>query len=173
MSRRKGGSAHADAATPATTELTRAGIPFVVRQYEHDAAAIASGVGYGEEAAAALGVDPATVYKTLVVDVGGRLGVVVIPVLDRVDLKAAAAALGGKRAALADPQITQRTTGYVVGGISPLGQRKRLPTVVDSSALAHPRILVSGGRRGFDIDLAPVDLIAVTGAVTATVTSRR
>lgn len=158
-------------ATPATTHLERHAIPYRTHTYDHDAAAVADGLGYGAEAAAALGVDPGRVFKTLLVDVAGALGVVVIPVLLRVDLKAAAAALGGKRASLADPHLAERTTGYVVGGISPIAQRKQLPTVVDSSAQTHETILVSGGRRGFDIELAPADLIRATnGRFTAVTT---
>ncbi len=165
----------ASAGTPATAALAAAGVPHVVHLYDHDAA-VSGEVGYGLEAAHALGLDPATVFKTLVVelqDAGrGALAVAVVPVSARLDLKAVAAALGGKRAAMADPAAAERSTGYVLGGISPLGQRKRLPTVVDSSAAAHPTVLVSGGRRGLDVELAPADLVALTGAVTASVTAR-
>lgn len=154
--------------TPATTALTRAGVPHTVHPYEHDAA-VSAEVGYGLEAAHALGIDPARVYKTLVVEVDGALGVAVLPVSAKLDLKAVGAALGGKRAAMADPAAAERTTGYVRGGISPLGQRKRLPTVIDSSAVAHPSILVSGGRRGLDVELAPADLVSLTGATVAPV----
>lgn len=160
----------AGASTPATTALVRAGVAHEVHPYDHDAA-VSAEVGYGLEAARALGVDPARVYKTLVVEVDGALGVAVLPVTATLDLKAAGAALGGKRATMADPAAAERTTGYVRGGISPLGQRKRLPTVVDASALEHPTVLVSGGRRGLDVELAPADLVALTGAAVAPVTA--
>ena len=155
------------AATPALRALADAGVEHVVRAYEHDAAAAQRAGGFGPEAAAALGVDAQQVLKTLVVDVDGALAVAVVPVGERVDLKAAAAALGGRRAALADPQRAQKATGYVVGGISPFGQRRALPTVLDSAAAAHPTVLVSAGRRGLDVELAPGDLVALTSAVVA------
>ncbi|MGN6242983.1 MAG: Cys-tRNA(Pro) deacylase [Motilibacteraceae bacterium] len=151
--------------TPATVALTRAGVAFEVRAYEHDPSA----PSYGLEAAQVLGVEPERVFKTLLADVDGRLVVAVVPVSGQLDLKALAAAVGGKKAAMADPTVAERTTGYVVGGISPVGQRKALPTVLDASALAHATILVSGGRRGLDLELAPADLVAVTGATTAPV----
>lgn len=151
--------------TPATVALTRAGVAFEVRAYEHDPAA----PSFGLEAAQVLGVEPERVFKTLLADVDGRLVVAVVPVSGQLDLKALAAAVGGKKAAMADPAVAERTTGYVVGGISPVGQRKALPTVLDDSALAHATILVSGGRRGLDLELAPADLVAVTGATTAAV----
>jgi Cys-tRNA(Pro)/Cys-tRNA(Cys) deacylase len=163
----------ASGATPATLSLTRAGVAFVVRGYDHDPS-VAADLSYGEEAAAALGVDPARVFKTLLGVVegaggAGGLAVAVVPVTGRLDLKAFAQALGGKRAQMAAPGDAERATGYVVGGISPVGQRRRLPTVLDSSALAHPTVLVSGGRRGLDLELAPADLVAVTGARVADV----
>ncbi|HLS44872.1 MAG TPA: Cys-tRNA(Pro) deacylase [Ornithinicoccus sp.] len=149
--------------TPATVALERAGVSYTVRSYTHD-----PGVeSYGLEAAQALGVDPARVFKTLLVDTDSGLGVGVVSVAQSLDLKAVAAALGSKRATMADPRVAERTTGYVVGGISPIGQKKALPTVVDSSASAYETILVSGGKRGFDIELAPTDLVALTGAVLA------
>lgn len=151
------------AGTPATLALTRAGVGFVVRDYHHDPRA----TSYGLEAAEALGVDPARVLKTLLADVDGRLVVGVVPVTGQLDLKALARAVGGRRAQMADPAAAERATGYVVGGISPIGQKRTLPTVVDESALAHPTVLVSGGRRGLDVELAPADLLAVTGATTA------
>lgn len=157
--------------TPATTALERAGVAHVLRVYGHDEAASAE-VGYGLEAARALGVDPARVFKTLVVDVDGSLVVAVVPVTGRLDLKAVAAAAGGKRATMADPGAAQRATGYVVGGISPFGQRRRLATVVDASATDLDTILVSAGRRGLDVELAPADVVRVTGAVTAAITAR-
>lgn len=137
--------------------------------YEHDPAAVAAGLAYGVEAARALGVDPGSVFKTLLAEVDGAPTVAVVPVEARLDLKALAAAVGGKRAEMADPAVAERVTGYVVGGISPLGQRRSLPTVVDSSAVARPTVLVSAGRRGLDVELAPADLVRLTGAVVAPV----
>nr|WP_312608137.1 Cys-tRNA(Pro) deacylase [Kocuria rhizophila] len=157
---------HRSSATPAVHALTEAGVPFEELPYEHDPAVRS----YGDEAAEALGLDPASVFKTLVVslDHGGH-GVCVVPVAARADLKAAAAALGAKKAQLADPADVHRLTGYVLGGVSPLGQRTTLPTVVDESASGLERMYVSGGRRGFDVGLAPQDLVRVTGAVLASV----
>jgi len=149
--------------TPATAALAAAGVPFVLHPYAHDPSA----PSYGMEAAEVLGVDPARVFKTLMVDVDGRLAVGIVPVSGNLDLKAIAAALGGKKAAMADPATAQRRTGYVLGGISPLGQRQPSPTVLDESALDQDSILVSGGRRGLDIELAPDHLVRLTGAVTA------
>lgn len=108
-------------------------------------------------------------FKTLVVSVDGQLAVAVVPVANRLDLKAIAAALGGKKATLAQPALAEKRTGYVVGGISPVGQKTSLRTVVDETALEHPSIFVSGGRRGFDIEVAPADLVRVTGASTAAI----
>jgi Cys-tRNA(Pro)/Cys-tRNA(Cys) deacylase len=122
---------------------------------------------FGAEAAGALGVDVSRVFKTLVAQVDAALWVAVVPVPAHLDLKALAAAAGGKRATMADAADAERATGYVVGGISPLGQRKRLPTVVDSSALEHATVYVSGGRRGLDVELAGADLVRLTGARTA------
>ena len=119
------------------------------------------------EAAEALGLDPATVFKTLVADVDGRLTVAIVPVERQLDLKLLAKAVRGKKAQMADVKLAERTTGYVAGGISPLGQKKALPTVLDESALAHPAIHVSGGRRGLEIELAPADLQRLTNAVVA------
>lgn len=150
-------------ATPAARALIAAGIRFEEHEYEHDPSA----ASFGLEAAEALCVDPARVFKTLVVDVGGRLAVGVVPVAGTLDLKAIAAAAGGKKAAMADVALAERTTGYVAGGISPIGQRKRLPTVIDASAEGHETIFVSGGRRGFDIELAPADLVRATTAIVA------
>jgi Cys-tRNA(Pro)/Cys-tRNA(Cys) deacylase len=158
--------------TPATLALVRAGVAHTVHAFAHDPDLARTGAGYGEEAAAALGVDPARVFKTLVASVDRELVMGVVPVVARLELKALAAAVGGKRAALADPQTAQRATGYVVGGISPVGGRRRLRTVVDSSALGHSTLFVSGGRRGLDLELAPAELVTVTGAVTAAIASR-
>jgi Cys-tRNA(Pro)/Cys-tRNA(Cys) deacylase len=139
--------------TPAIVAAERAGIAFTVHEYTHDPKA----ASYGLEAVEKLGIDPDRVYKTLVADVDGTLTVAVVPVGAQLDLKAL-----GKRAAMADTKLAERTTGYVAGGISPLGQRKRLPTVLDDSALAFETIHVSAGRRGLEIELAPADLIALT-----------
>ncbi len=149
--------------TPAVVALQRAKMPFVIREYEHDPAA----QSYGMEAAEKLGLDPAAVFKTLVASVDGKLTVAIVPVARSLDLKALAAAAGGKRAAMADIGEAERATGYVAGGISPLGQRKRLPTVIDESAMGLERMYVSGGRRGLDIELAPADLRTLTQAKVA------
>jgi Cys-tRNA(Pro)/Cys-tRNA(Cys) deacylase len=149
--------------TPATVALTAAGVEFTVHSYEHDPSA----ASYGEEAAQALGVAQDRVFKTLIAEVDGALTVAVVAVAGSLDLKALATAAGGKRAAMADPAAAERTTGYVRGGISPLGQRKRLPTVIDATALDHPTVFVSAGRRGLEVELAPGDLVALTGARTA------
>ncbi|MET7361459.1 Cys-tRNA(Pro) deacylase [Streptomyces sp. NPDC005562] len=151
--------------TPATVALTAAGASFTVHSYEHDPAH----PSYGEEAAEAMGVSPDRVFKTLVAEVDGELTVAVVPVAGTLDLKALAAAVFGKRAVMADPAAAERTTGYVRGGISPLGQRKRLRTVLDDSASAHATICVSAGRRGLEVELAPADLAELTGAVLAPV----
>ncbi|MFE4832271.1 Cys-tRNA(Pro) deacylase [Streptomyces sp. NPDC056672] len=149
--------------TPATVALTAAGTAYTLHAYEHDPAS----ASYGEEAAEALGVSPDRVFKTLVADVDGELTVAVVPVAGSLDLKALAAAVGGKRAAMADPAAAERTTGYVRGGISPLGQRKRLRTVLDASAESHPTICVSAGRRGLEVELSPKDLATLTTATLA------
>ena len=149
----------AAAATPATVALTRAGIAFRAHPYAHDARAAA----YGLEAAEKLGLDPDRVFKTLLASVDGALAVGIVPVAMQLDLKALAHALGAKRAEMADPAVAERKTGYVVGGISPIGQKSVLPTVLDESAILAETIFVSGGRRGLDLELAPDDLIAVTG----------
>ena len=155
--------ARAAGGTPATVVLERAGVPFTRHTYRHEPGA----ASYGLEAAEALELDPAAVFKTLLAEVDGRLVVAVVPVTGQLDLKALAAALGGKRAQLAEPAAAERVTGYVVGGISPLGQRKRLPSVLDESALALPTLYVSGGKRGFDLGLAPRDLVDLLDAVVA------
>jgi Cys-tRNA(Pro)/Cys-tRNA(Cys) deacylase len=157
--------ARSSGGTPATVALARAGIAFTVHTYEHDPAADS----FGLEAATALGVDPAQVFKTLLVSVDGRLVVAVVPVAGRLDLKAVAAAVGGKKAVMADPAAAERATGYVVGGISPIGQKRPHPTVVDDSALAFATVYVSGGRRGLDLGLSPADLVALTSATVAPV----
>ncbi|MFE7977531.1 Cys-tRNA(Pro) deacylase [Streptomyces shenzhenensis] len=149
--------------TPATVALAAAGVAHTVHAYEHDPAH----PSYGEEAAEALGVSADRVFKTLVADVDGTLTVAVVPVAGSLDLKALASAVGGKRATMADPALAERTTGYVRGGISPLGQRKKLRTVLDESAAAHATICVSAGRRGLEVELSPDDLTTLTGAVRA------
>lgn len=149
--------------TPATVALTASGTEFTLHSYDHDPAS----PSYGEEAAQALGVCPDRVFKTLVADVDGELTVAVVPVAGQLDLKALAAAVGGKRATMADPAAAERTTGYVRGGISPLGQRKRLRTVLDESAGSHDTICVSAGRRGLEVELSPKDLATLTSAVLA------
>jgi len=149
--------------TPATVALERAGVAFTVHAYDHDPRS----ASYGLEAADALGLDPGAVFKTLLAEVDGELVVAVVPVSGQLDLKALASVLGGKRAAMADPAVAERTTGYVVGGISPIGQRRRLRTVVDESAAARPAVYVSGGRRGVDLGLDPADLVRVLDAQVA------
>jgi Cys-tRNA(Pro)/Cys-tRNA(Cys) deacylase len=151
------------AGTPATAALASAGIPFTEHAYAHDPA----NRDFGMEAATALGLDPDQVFKTLLVDVDGRLVVGIVPVTGKLDLKALAAAVGGKRATMADPALAERRTGYVVGGISPIGQKTRHETVLDETAELWDVVYVSGGRRGFDLGLAPADLIRATGAVVA------
>jgi len=144
------------ARTQAIAAAERAGIRFELHEYEHDPKADS----YGLEAAERLSLEPARVFKTLVVERDGALAVAVVPVAAQLDLKA----LGGKRTALADRADAERATGYVLGGISPLGQRKQLPTTVDSSALAFDTVYVSAGRRGLELELAPADLVRLTGA---------
>jgi Cys-tRNA(Pro)/Cys-tRNA(Cys) deacylase len=143
------------ASTPAVAAAERAGIEFELHEYEHDPAA----ASYGLEAAEKLGVDPARVFKTLVVSVGGELHVACVPVASQLDLKAL-----GKRARMADRTQAERTTGYVQGGISPIGQRRRLPTHLDASARDHKRIMVSAGRRGLQLELSPDDFVGLTNA---------
>ncbi len=151
--------------TPATALLTERGVAFDLHPYEHDPRAEA----YGEEAAAALGIDPHRIFKTLIATVDGSLVCAVVPVAGRLDLKALAAAVGGKRAAMAEPAKAARATGYVVGGISPLGHRSRLPVVVDESAATFSTVFVSAGKRGLQVELSPADLVAAAGATLATI----
>jgi len=151
-------------ATPATVALDRAGIVFTEHAYDHDPA----NRDFGNEAATALGLDPEQVFKTLLADLDGALVVAIVPVTGKLDLKALASALGGKKAEMADPAVAQRKTGYILGGISPIGQKNSHPTVLDETAELFDTIYVSGGRRGFDIELAPADLLAITaGSVAA------
>lgn len=149
--------------TPATVALTAAGAAYTVHAYDHDPAH----PSYGEEAAQAMGVSPDRVFKTLVAEVDGELTVAVVPVAGTLNLKALATAVAGKRAVMADPAAAERTTGYVRGGISPLGQRKKLRTVLDDSASEHATICVSAGRRGLEVELAPGDLARLTDAALA------
>ncbi|HEX3812978.1 MAG TPA: Cys-tRNA(Pro) deacylase [Mycobacteriales bacterium] len=159
------------AGTPALALLARAGVAHTVHAYEHDPRATA----FGDEAAEALGIDPARLFKTLVVCLdggkvdGGKLAVAVVPVAGSLDLKGCAAILGGKRAVLADQTEAERATGYVRGGISPLGARKRLPVVLDESASAFPTIFISAGRRGLQVELAPADLIRLSAGTLAAI----
>jgi Cys-tRNA(Pro)/Cys-tRNA(Cys) deacylase len=155
--------------TPATVALSAAGITYTPHAYAHDAA----NTNYGLEAASALGLDPDQVFKTLLADVDGSLVVAVVPVTGKLDLKALAAATGGKKAEMADPQLAERKTGYVVGGISPIGQKTAHPTVLDETAELYDTIFVSGGKRGFDIELAPSDLLAITEGATAAIAASR
>ena len=159
---------HGRSGTPATVAATKAKIDFTLHPYEPapDAAS------YGEAAADALGVGHDRLFKTLVAEVDGDLTVAVVPVAATLDLKALAAAVGGKRAQMADPQVAERTTGYVVGGISPLGQRRALPTIIDASVSGLATVYVSAGRRGLQIELTPADLVRLTGARTAEIARR-
>ena len=151
--------------TPATVALARAGVPFTLHPYRHDDAA----THFGEEAAAALGVDPERIFKTLLADLGDELVVAVLPVARQLDLKALAATLGAKKATMADPAAAARSTGYVLGGISPFGQRTRLRTVLDASASGFPTVYVSAGKRGLQVEVAPADLLRVSGAVSGSI----
>ncbi|MDP9093905.1 MAG: Cys-tRNA(Pro) deacylase [Actinomycetota bacterium] len=153
--------------TPATALLKRAGVAFSLHPYQHDPRAD----GFGEQAATALDVHPARIFKTLIAVVDGGLACAVVPVAGRLDLKAFATALGGKRAEMAQPSVAARATGYVIGGISPLGQRTALPIVLDASAQSFETIYVSAGRRGLQVQLAPADLIRLSAAVLAPVSA--
>ncbi|WP_040338348.1 Cys-tRNA(Pro) deacylase [Candidatus Blastococcus massiliensis] len=152
------------ASTPAVRSLEKAAVPHTLHPYDPEHPA---GQGHGEAAVAALGADPRQVFKTLVARVDGALTVAVVPVATTLDLKALAAAAGGRRAAMAEPADAERATGYVLGGISPLGQKKSLPTVVDESALGFGTVLVSAGRRGLQVEIPPADLVRLTRARTA------
>ncbi|MGE0295876.1 Cys-tRNA(Pro) deacylase [Pseudonocardia sp.] len=148
--------------TPATALLARQKVAHRIHSYTHGA-----GQAYGPEAAELLGLDPARVFKTLVTEVDGKLTVGVVPVSATLDLKAIAAAVGGKRARMAEVAAAERATGYVAGGISPLGQRKRLPVVVDASATGFDTVFCSAGRRGLEVELAPAELVRLTAATVA------
>ena len=160
--------------TRAIDLVRRAGVPHAVHEYAHDARSTLreGGHGYAMEAAEALGIEAGRVFKTIVVSVDGRLGLAIVPADAEVDLKAVADALGGRRAAVAAPAEAERATGYVLGGISPLGTRRPLPAVLDSSAGEHPTIHVSAGRRGLEIEIAPADLLTLARGVTAPVARR-
>jgi Cys-tRNA(Pro)/Cys-tRNA(Cys) deacylase len=151
--------------TPAINRAKQAGIAFIVHDYEHDADA----ASYGGEAASKLGVDAARVFKTLVADADGQLIVGIVPVSSSLDLKALAAAAGLKRAQMADLATAERATGYVAGGISPIGQKKALRTILDKSADGFATIFVSAGRRGLEIELAPADLIRLSNGKMAAI----
>jgi Cys-tRNA(Pro)/Cys-tRNA(Cys) deacylase len=152
-------------ATPAVAALVRSKVAHRLHPYSHDERATA----FGDEVVAALGVDARKVFKTLVATVDGELVVGIVPVAAQLDLKALAAALGGKKAAMAPVAQAEKSSGYVAGGISPIGQRKKLRTVLDSSALELPTLFVSAGKRGLQVELAPADLVVVTGALTAAI----
>jgi Cys-tRNA(Pro)/Cys-tRNA(Cys) deacylase len=149
--------------TPAVLALRKAGVRFAVHEYDHDPRSDS----FGLEAATALGLDPDRVYKTLLASADGRLVVAVVPVSTKLDLKAMARAAGASKATMADVRDAERATGYVAGGISPFGQRRAHPTVVDETVELWDTVYVSGGRRGLDVEIAPADLIDVTGATVA------
>jgi Cys-tRNA(Pro)/Cys-tRNA(Cys) deacylase len=159
---------HKPGGTPALVILQRSGVDFSVHTYAHDPAA----ESFGMEAAEALDLDPATVFKTLLAEVDGASTVAIVPVTGQLDLKGLAAARGGKRARMMEVAAAERMTGYVAGGISPLGQRKALPTVIDASAEGLATVYVSGGQRGLDIGIAPADLLRLTGATYAPISTR-
>ena len=154
--------------TPAAKALLAAGVDFTLHPYDHAEGA----TNFGEEAAHALGADPQRIFKTLVADLGGELVVGIVPVAGHLDLKALAAVLGAKKASLADPAVAARSSGYVVGGISPIGQRTRLRTVLDASADDFDTIFVSAGKRGLQVELSPANLRQVTGAQSASIATR-
>ncbi|MDA8439017.1 MAG: Cys-tRNA(Pro) deacylase [Propionibacterium sp.] len=158
-------------ATPAVAQLTRAGVGFTVHVYDHDPAE----THFGQEASTALGVPPERLFKTLIVSLQGArspLACAVLPVSAQLDLRALAQVAGAKRAALAEAAVAERSTGYIVGAISPLAQKRRLPTWIDSSAAAWPTVFVSAGRRGLQVELAPDDLVRVAAAATAVIARR-
>jgi Cys-tRNA(Pro)/Cys-tRNA(Cys) deacylase len=156
------------AKTPATALLDARKVTYRVHSYRHR-----DGEAFGQEAVASLGLDPARVFKTLVAEVDGSLTVGVLPVAATLDLKALASAVGGKRARMAEVRDAERVTGYVAGGISPLGQKRRLPVVLDRSASGFDTVFCSGGRRGLEVELAPDDLVRLTGATVAAITAQR
>lgn len=151
--------------TPATKLLTQLGINYQEREYDHDPSA----TSYGLEAADKLGYPYEQVFKTLIAEIDGGFAVAIVPVNQQVNLKQLAKAVGSKKAVMAKPEAASRLTGYVVGGISPIGQKKLLPTVIDELAQLQDTILVSGGKRGFDLELSPLDLAQVTNAIFAAI----
>ncbi len=160
--------------TRAIDVVRRAGAAHTVHEYAHDArsARHEGGSGYALEAVEALGIEAARVFKTIVVSVDGRPGLAIVPADAEVDLKAVASALGGRRAVIAPPADAEKVTGYVLGGISPLGTRRPLPTVLDASAAGFPTIHVSAGRRGLEIELAASDLVALARGSMAPIARR-
>jgi Cys-tRNA(Pro)/Cys-tRNA(Cys) deacylase len=172
MAKKKASAQKSSTGTPAVVALQKAGIAHTLHPYELDKYATVH--QYGQEAAEALGLSADVIFKTLLADVDGGVGlaVAVVPVSASLDLKSFAAAAGGKKAQLAQPTVAERTTGYVVGGISPLGQKRPLPTVVDASALELDSMYVSAGRRGLQVELAPQDLVRLTAATTAPIARR-
>ena len=152
-------------ATPAMKALDSAGVEYRVHEYEHDQRS----TSFGLEAAAALGVPASRVFKTLLASDGTALVVGIVPVDKTLDLKALATHVKVKRLVMADPAVAERSTGMVVGGISPVGQKRLLPTVIDESAMGQERVLVSGGRRGLDVELSPQDLVRLTRAVVGSI----
>jgi Cys-tRNA(Pro)/Cys-tRNA(Cys) deacylase len=155
------------AATPGIAALVKAGVPHQVLTFDHDPRQQSFGAEAVSALTAAAGIEPGQIYKTLVIMVPNGWAVAIVPATARLSLKAAAAALGVAKAAMAEAAVAERATGYVVGAVSPFGQRRRLPTVVDSSALRWERVFCSAGRRGWEVAVAPQDLIRLTGAVTA------
>jgi Cys-tRNA(Pro)/Cys-tRNA(Cys) deacylase len=153
----------AGSGTRATQQLAKLGISHTVHRYDHDP----RHSSYGQEASEALGVPPDRVFKTLIADVDGQLTVAVVPVGGSLDLKALATAVGGKKAAMAEAAQAEKASGYVTGGIAPVGLRRPLPVVVDETALRHATVFCSAGQRGLEIELAPADLVTATGARTA------
>ena len=151
--------------TPALVALTSAGVQYAIREYDHDP----TNTAFGLEAAEKLDVEPDRVFKTLIANVDDDYVVAIVPVTCTVNLKSLAKAVGGKKASMADPAIAQRLTGYVVGGISPIGQKKQLTTVIDETCELWDTVLVSGGKRGLDIELSPTDLIMMTSAITSAI----
>ncbi|MDF2442469.1 MAG: Cys-tRNA(Pro)/Cys-tRNA(Cys) deacylase [Subtercola sp.] len=165
MARAHRGAAADGPTTAATVALVAAGVPFTPHVYHHDAAT----TGFGAEAAEALGIEPERVFKTLMVDTDRGLAVGILSVASKLDVKALAGLVGAKRGTMAEPAVAERKSGYVVGGISPFGQKTPLPTVLDDLAALFETIYVSGGRRGFDLEVTPGDLVAVTGGKLATI----
>ncbi len=154
------------AATPGIAALVKAGVPHEVLTFQHNRREQSFGAEAVKALTEAAGIEPGQIFKTLIVAVPDGLAVAIVPATARLSLKAAAAALGVAKASMAEAPVAERTTGYVVGAVSPFGQRRSLPTVVDSSALAWDRVFCSAGRRGWEVAVAPQDLIRLTGAIT-------